>query len=195
MLRLPRKRVHIPAKTSRNQDVPEYEAEILRRLWTTTERKVQIGDVPTDVPVNERYIDIPNPTSEYQRIREKYKSASAPGKTTSLVTDLWPTTDDFVSMFTDLIEKAADTDMYVGDITPVINVPQELLEAQFDGMTQKVAEDLAKLGITGIRDMAKRSVMDLCAAHAVTPTLAKSLIAQAQAKLDAATLVGSTNLD
>lgn len=194
MLRLPRLRVHIPTKTSRNQDVPEYEAEILRRLWTTSERRVTIGEVPTSVPVEQRYIDIPNPVTEYGRICLKYQTAMAPGKKTPLVPEIWPTSDDFVIHFTKLIEKAADTDMFVGDITPKINIPRELTDANFEGLTPALAEDLVKIGINGIADLAQRDIMSLCRAHGVTPSLAKSLIAQAKAKLESAVLTGSTEI-
>lgn len=194
MLRLPRLRVHIPHKTSRNQDVPKYEAEILRRLWSTDDRRVTIGEVPTSVPVEQRYIDIPDPRSEYKRMCEKYCSAMAPGKKTLLVTDMWPTTDDFVDAFRKLIEEAANTDMYVGDIVPKIDVPKELTNANFEGLTQALAEDLVKIGITGIKDLAQRDIMGLCAARGITPTLAKSLIDQAKAMLERTTLVGTAEL-
>jgi hypothetical protein len=187
--------VHIPAKTSRNQDVPAYEAEILRRLWTTSDRKVTITEVPTSVPVEQRYIDIPDPAMEFKRVSDKYQSAMAPGKKTPLVPEIWPTTDDFITYFAGLIEKAADTDMYVGNIIPKINVPRELLEARFEGLTQELAEDLVKIGITGILDLSRRDLMSVCAARGITPALAKSLINQAKAKIESATLVGSASLE
>ncbi len=195
MLRLPRVRVHIPAKTSRNQDVPAYEAEILRRLWTTSERKVTITEVPTSVPVEQRYIDIPNPQREYTRICDKYQSGNAPGKKSILVLDLWPTYEDFLAHFRTLIEAAADLDMYVGNIVPKINIPRELTEAKFEGLTPELAEDLVKIGITGILDLSRRDIMDLCDARGVTPALAKSLIQQAKAKIESATLVGSATIE
>lgn len=194
MLRLPRVRVHIPAKTSRNQDVPEYEAEILRRLWTTEDRRVTVSDIPTSAPVEQRYIDIADPRVEYRRICDKYQSAMAPGRKTPLVPELWPTTDDFIAYFRKLIEKAADTDMYIGNIVPTINIPRELTEAKLDGLTPALAEDLVKIGVTGIRDLSQRDVMGLCAARGVAPALAKSLIEQAKAKIEQATLVGSTDV-
>lgn len=194
MLRLPRLRVHIPHKTSRNQDVPAYEAEILRRLWTTSERKVSITEVPTSVPVEQRYIDIPSAQAEYTRICDKYQSANVPGKADFLVPTLWPTFEDFYNYFRDLIEAAAGTDMYVGDITPKINIPRELTDAKFEGLTTELAEDLVKIGITGIRDLSQRDIMSLCAARGVTPSLAKSLIDQAKAKIEATVLVGNAEI-
>lgn len=194
MLRLPRVRVHIPAKTSRNQDVPAYEAEILRRMWTTADRKVTITEIPTSVPVEQRYIDIPSPNAEYTRICDKYQSGNAPGKGTILVTDLWPTYDDFLVHFTALIEAAANTDMYVGNIVPKIDVPRELTDAKFEGLTYELAEDLVRIGVAGVLDLSRRDIMSLCAARGVTPSLAKSLIDQAKQKVESAALVGSAEI-